>query len=105
MTRTSSCRPDIIAATAQYFRLSVDDRAASQSVATARQIAMYLCRERTNLSLKIGQLFGNRDHTTVMYACKKIAQRASLDLQPGLRDHDASVALAMTPCGATRATS
>lgn len=69
---------DIIAATAQYFRLSVDDlygSSRSQSVATARQIAMYLCRERTNLSLpKIGQLFGNRDHTTVMYACKKIAQ-------------------------------
>ncbi|WP_336632049.1 MULTISPECIES: chromosomal replication initiator protein DnaA [unclassified Microbacterium] len=69
---------DIIAATAQYFRLTVDDlygSSRSQSVATARQIAMYLCRERTNLSLpKIGQLFGNRDHTTVMYACKKIAQ-------------------------------
>ena len=69
---------DIIAATAQYFRLSVDDlygSSRSQSVATARQIAMYLCRERTNLSLpKIGQLFGNRDHTTVMYACKKIAE-------------------------------
>src|SRR5690606_41429280 len=46
----------------------------SQSVATARQIAMYLCRERTSLSLpKIGQLFGNRDHTTVMYAYKKIS--------------------------------
>jgi len=40
----------------------------------ARQIAMYLCREMTNLSLpKIGQLFGNRDHTTVMYANRKVA--------------------------------
>ncbi|MCT9003095.1 chromosomal replication initiator protein DnaA [Microbacterium sp. PMIC_1C1B] len=69
---------DIITATAQYFRLSVDDlygSSRSQSIATARQIAMYLCRERTSLSLpKIGQLFGNRDHTTVMYACKKIAE-------------------------------
>jgi len=69
---------DIITATAQYFRLSVDDlygSSRSQSVATARQIAMYLCRERTNLSLpKIGQLFGNRDHTTVMYAYKKISE-------------------------------
>ncbi|WP_434811930.1 chromosomal replication initiator protein DnaA [Microbacterium sp. bgisy189] len=69
---------DIISATAQYFRLSVDDlygSSRSQAVATARQIAMYLCRERTNLSLpKIGQLFGNRDHTTVMYAYKKISE-------------------------------
>lgn len=68
---------DIITATAQYFKLSVDDlygSSRSQAVATARQIAMYLCRERTNLSLpKIGQLFGNRDHTTVMYAYKKIS--------------------------------
>jgi len=69
---------DIITATAQYFRLTVDDlygSSPSQSVAPARQIAMYLCRERTNLSLpKIGQLFGNRDHTTVMYAYKKISE-------------------------------
>ncbi|MDT0182554.1 chromosomal replication initiator protein DnaA [Microbacterium sp. ARD31] len=68
---------DIISATAQYFKLTVDDlygSSRSQSVATARQIAMYLCRERTSLSLpKIGQLFGNRDHTTVMYAYKKIS--------------------------------
>ena len=69
---------DIITATAQYFKLTVDDlygSSRSQSVATARQIAMYLCRERTSLSLpKIGQLFGNRDHTTVMYAYKKISE-------------------------------
>src|SRR5690606_12092387 len=75
---------DIIAATAQYFKLSVDDlygSSRSQSIATARQIAMYLCRERTNLSLpKIGQLFGNRDHTTVMYAYKKIRDRKSTRL-------------------------
>ena len=69
---------DIITATAGYFKLTVDDlygSSRSQQIATARQIAMYLCRERTNLSLpKIGQLFGNRDHTTVMYAYKKISE-------------------------------
>ncbi|TFV98273.1 chromosomal replication initiator protein DnaA [Orlajensenia leifsoniae] len=69
---------DIITHTADYFKLSVDDlygSSRSQAVATARQIAMYLCRELTNLSLpKIGQLFGNRDHTTVMYANKKISE-------------------------------
>jgi chromosomal replication initiator protein len=69
---------DIIQATAAYFKLSVDDLSGpgrAQAVAQARQIAMYLCRERTNLSLpKIGQLFGGRDHTTVMYATKKITE-------------------------------
>jgi chromosomal replication initiator protein len=69
---------DIINHTADYFKLSVDDlygSSRSQAVATARQIAMYLCREMPSLSLpKIGQLFGNRDHTTVMYANKKISE-------------------------------
>lgn len=69
---------DIISATAEYFHLSVDDlygSSRSQAIASARQIAMYLCRERTNLSLpKIGQIFGGRDHTTVMYANKKISE-------------------------------
>ena len=79
MTRTTSSSPtDIITATAEYFKLTVDDlygSSRSQAVATARQIAMYLCRELTSLSLpKIGQLFGNRDHTTVMYANKKISE-------------------------------
>lgn len=69
---------EIIAHTAQYFELSVEDlygSSRSQMIALARQIAMYLCREMTSLSLpKIGQLFGNRDHTTVMYANKKIGE-------------------------------
>ena len=67
---------DIISVTADYFKLTIDDlygSSRSQAIANARQIAMYLCREMTNLSLpKIGQLFGGRDHTTVMYANKKI---------------------------------
>jgi chromosomal replication initiator protein len=45
----------------------------SRTLVNARQIAMYLCRELTELSLpKIGQQFGNRDHTTVMHADRKI---------------------------------
>lgn len=69
---------DIISQTAKYFKISVEDIYGpnrSQSIALARQIAMYLCRELTNLSLpKIGQIFGNRDHTTIMYANKKIIE-------------------------------
>jgi chromosomal replication initiator protein len=67
---------DIIEHVARYFELSLDDlygTSRSAAIATARQIAMYLCRELTSMSLpKIGQLLG-RDHTTVMYANKKIA--------------------------------
>ncbi|WP_425394569.1 chromosomal replication initiator protein DnaA [Aldersonia kunmingensis] len=65
----------IMAVTAEYFKISIDDLCGpgkSRPLAQARQIAMYLCRELTDLSLpKIGQTFG-RDHTTVMYADKKI---------------------------------
>jgi chromosomal replication initiator protein len=66
----------IIAQTAAYFGLSIDDlcgSSRSRVLVTARQIAMYLCRELTDLSLpKIGQQFGGRDHTTVMHADRKI---------------------------------
>jgi len=66
----------IMAQTAAYFGLSIDDlcgASRSRMLVTARQIAMYLCRELTALSLpKIGQQFGNRDHTTVMHAERKI---------------------------------
>jgi len=66
----------IMAQTAAYFGLSMEDlcgQSRSRVLVTARQIAMYLCRELTDLSLpKIGQQFGGRDHTTVMHADRKI---------------------------------
>jgi chromosomal replication initiator protein len=76
----------IIATTAEYFTVSIEDlcgQSRSRVLVTARQIAMYLCRELTDLSLpKIGQTFGGRDHTTVMHADRKIrslmAERRSI---------------------------
>nr|WP_255491919.1 MULTISPECIES: chromosomal replication initiator protein DnaA [unclassified Actinotalea] len=68
----------IIAQTANYFGLTIDDlcgSSRSRVLVTARQIAMYLCRELTDMSLpKIGQQFGGRDHTTVMHANRKIRE-------------------------------
>jgi len=68
----------IMAQTAAYFGLTLDDlcgSSRSRVLVNARQIAMYLCRELTDLSLpKIGQQFGGRDHTTVMHADRKIRQ-------------------------------
>ena len=65
----------IMAATAEYFDTTVEELRGpgkTRTLAQSRQIAMYLCRELTDLSLpKIGQAFG-RDHTTVMYAQRKI---------------------------------
>ncbi|GAA3520176.1 hypothetical protein GCM10022234_14810 [Aeromicrobium panaciterrae] len=66
----------IMAQTAAYSEFSIDDLCSanrSRNLVLARQIAMYLCRELTEMSLpKIGQEFGNRDHTTVMHADRKI---------------------------------
>ncbi len=66
----------IMAQTATYFGIDMEQLCGpsrSRVLVTARQIAMYLCRELTELSLpKIGQQFGGRDHTTVMHAEKKI---------------------------------
>ncbi|MFG1853475.1 chromosomal replication initiator protein DnaA [Actinomadura geliboluensis] len=66
----------IMAQTVEYFGTTIEDLCGpsrSRMLVTARQIAMYLCRELTDLSLpKIGQQFGGRDHTTVMHAERKI---------------------------------
>jgi chromosomal replication initiator protein len=76
----------IMGATAAYFSVTIEDLCGSsrnRMLVNARQIAMYLCRELTDLSLpKIGQAFGGRDHTTVMHADRKIrslmAERRSI---------------------------
>ncbi len=68
----------IMAQTADYFGLTLEDltgTSRSRVLVTARQIAMYLCREMTEMSLpKIGQAFGGRDHTTVMHANRKVRE-------------------------------
>ena len=47
----------------------------SRDISYPRQVAMYLCRDLTSMSLpRIGQVFGGRDHTTVMHACQKIQE-------------------------------
>ena len=66
-----------MAQTASYFKVTIEELTSpdrTRLMVTARQIAMYLCRELTDLSLpKIGDLFGGRDHTTVMHAYRKIS--------------------------------
>ena len=66
----------IMEQTVNYFGITMDDltgSSRSRTLVNARQIAMYLCRELTQMSLpKIGQTFGGRDHTTVMHAERKI---------------------------------
>lgn len=68
---------EIINAVSAYYKISADElygKTRTSAIATARQIAMYLCRTMTNLSLpKIGEIFGGKDHTTVLYAHNKIS--------------------------------
>ncbi|NEK60177.1 chromosomal replication initiator protein DnaA [Geodermatophilus sabuli] len=71
----------IMAATAEYFSVTMEELQGanrSRTLVNARQIAMYLCRELTELSLpRIGASFGGKDHTTVMHAVKKITNLMS----------------------------
>jgi len=66
---------------AEYFGVDVDslsDKRRTQNIVIPRQIAMYLAREFTDLSLpQIGEAFGGRDHTTVMHAYSKIKEEAN----------------------------
>ncbi len=73
----------IMTQSATYFSVSGEDLCGpsrTKTLVQARQIAMYLCRELTELSLpKIGQHFGGRDHTTVMHAERKIKENLKVD--------------------------
>ncbi len=79
--------PDaVIQAVVETYNVSIEDLKSSsrrREISLARQVAMYLMRQHTDFSLpKIGELFGGKDHTTVIYACEKISQ---------LRDKDPEV--------------
>ncbi len=73
----------IMDATSVYFSISLEELTGASRVATiaaARQIAMYLCRELTEMSLpKIGAKFGGRDHTTVLHSVRKINEKMGVD--------------------------
>jgi len=66
----------IMKVVSRYYDITPDQmktQKRSRDISFPRQVAMYLCRELTGMSLpKIGQVFGGRDHTTVMHACDKI---------------------------------
>ena len=77
----------IVSAVAGHFGLSEEDmysKKRSRDIAGARQVAMYLMREMTQMSTTaVGRVFGGRDHTTVMHGCEKVEE--SLRSDPQLR--------------------
>jgi len=83
-TETVEATPDaVIAVVAEVFDVSVEDLkgvSRRREISFARQIGMYLIRQHTALSLpKVGEVFGGKDHTTVLYSCDKIAQLRNTD--------------------------
>lgn len=73
----------ITQAVAEHYHIKVDElfnKKRTQNIAYPRQIAMYLCRELADMSYpRIGELFGGRDHTTVIHAYEKISNRSKID--------------------------
>jgi len=74
----------ILTSVAEAFNVSIEDLKGSsrrREISLSRQISMYLMRQHTDLSLpRIGEEFGGKDHTTVMYSCDKIAQLQKTDV-------------------------
>lgn len=93
----------IIMAVAETFSVSIEDLKGSsrrREISMARQIGMYLMRQHTGLSLpKVGEVFGGKDHTTVLYSCEKISelQRTDPTLSQSLRQLSDRIHLASQP--------
>jgi len=83
--RSKPTADQIIEAVADYFELepaAFQGRSRCQAIARPRQVAMYLIREETGASLpSIGEMLGNRDHTTVLYGCERIADLIEEDAE------------------------
>jgi chromosomal replication initiator protein len=75
----------VIAVISETYRVSIEDlkgHSRRREISVARQIGMYLMRQHTGLSLpKIGEVFGGKDHTTVMYSCEKITHLKETDME------------------------
>jgi chromosomal replication initiator protein len=73
----------ILTVVVEMFKIPLDElkgNSRRREISLARQIGMYLMRQHTDLSLpRIGEEFGGKDHTTVMYSCEKIAQSQQQD--------------------------
>ncbi|MEM1238629.1 MAG: chromosomal replication initiator protein DnaA [Cyanobacteria bacterium P01_H01_bin.26] len=82
--RVDASPKSVIDTVSAVFGVSVEEikgNSRRREISQARQIAMYLMRQHTDLSLpKIGEVFGGKDHTTVLYSCDKIAQLIKKDL-------------------------
>ncbi|ELS02736.1 chromosomal replication initiator protein DnaA [Xenococcus sp. PCC 7305] len=81
---TVATSPEIILQViSEELKISIEDLKSSsrrREISTTRQIGMYLMRQHTDLSLpRIGEEFGGKDHTTVMYSCDKIAKKIEKD--------------------------
>ena len=93
----------VLMVVADAFDVSIEDiksNSRRREISWARQIGMYLMRQHTDLSLpRIGEEFGGKDHTTVMYSCEKIAQLKNSDpsLEQKLRQLSDRINIASRP--------
>ncbi len=83
---TANVSPDsIIKVVSRYYDITTEQMLSqkrTRDIVFPRQVAMYLCRDLTGMSLpRIGQFFGGRDHTTVMHACEKIQEELDRSIE------------------------